>query len=161
MSDNQLLFEESQYLGHNRYSIIRRVVLALFFFAAYYFSEPNTQESDAYFYMGIAILVISILLTFVLHFKTKIINGSLVLDGLWTSRRVKIDLTNIVAAKKVKYSRSAFNRSVYNLHFRGAVRFFTKGTYAIKLTDKDGLVYFIGSQKPDELLKIVKNYITN
>lgn len=154
---NEVFYDEKQYLGHNRYSIIRRVVLALFFFTAFYFSESGTEESDLYFGMGIGILVVSILLTFVLHFKTQVINDSIVLDGLWTSRRVKIDISSLAKAKKVKYSRSAFNRSVYNLHFRGAVRFFTKGTYALKLEDKDGQVYFIGSQRPDELLSIIKN----
>jgi hypothetical protein len=156
---NTIQFEEKQYLGHNRYSIIRRVVLALFFFAAFYFSKEGTEDADVFFGMGLFILLVSILLTFVLHYKTMVINDSIILDGLWTARRVKIDLSSVVEVKKVKYSRSAFNRSVYNLHFKGAVRFFTKGTYALKLTDKDGQVYFIGSQKPDEFKALVKSKI--
>jgi hypothetical protein len=96
-----------------------------------------------------------------LHIHTKVINHSLILDGLWTSRKVKIDLNNIVEVKKVKYSKYLLNRPVYNLHFKNKIRFFTQGNDAIELTDKDGLKYRIGSQKADELKKILEDLTPN
>ena len=109
--------------------------------------------------MGIAIIVISALLVFVLHFHTKVQNGSIILDGLWTARKVKIDLSSIEQVRKVEYSRFFFNKSVYNLHRKGTIRFFTRGTECVELVDKDGLVYLIGSQKADELTKVLENEI--
>ncbi|MNH39056.1 hypothetical protein D3C73_1483200 [compost metagenome] len=51
------------------------------------------------------------------------------------------------------------NNPVYNLHKKGTIRFYTRGKYAIKLTDKDGLVYLIGSQHCDELVRIIAEQI--
>jgi predicted DNA-binding transcriptional regulator len=42
------------------------------------------------------------------------------------------------------------------LHRRGIIKFYTRGDWAVKLTDKDGLSYIIGTQKPDELLQAIK-----
>ena len=96
-------------------------------------------------------MCLSLILIFVLHLHTKIVGNSLILDGLWTSRKVKIDLNNIVDVKKVKYSKYLLNRPVYNLHFKNKIRFFTQGNDAVEITDKDGLKYRVGSQKADEL----------
>ncbi len=41
------------------------------------------------------------------------------------------------------------------------IRFYTGGYDAIKLTDKDGLIYMIGTQKIEELTRIIKNIIKN
>ncbi|MCX6295657.1 MAG: hypothetical protein NTX97_06250 [Bacteroidetes bacterium] len=168
---DEILFEEKQYIGYNKWSILWRTVLAMFCFILYYWSEnpkpinvvvvdipssPVDENSgQLFFLMGIILMTLSLLLIFVLHIHTKIIGNSLILDGLWTSRKVKIDLYSIVEVKKVKYSKYFLNRPVYNLHFKNKIRFFTQGNEAIELTDKDGLKYRIGSQKPDELFKIV------
>ena len=100
-------------------------------------------------------MLLSLILIFVLHLHTKVIGSSLILDGLWTSRKVKIDLGSIIDIKKVKYSKYLLNRPVYNLHFKNKIRFFTQGNDALELTDKDGLKYRIGSQKTDELYNIL------
>ena len=107
--------------------------------------------------MGMTILVISVILIFILHFETKVSNGSIILDGLWTARKVKIDINSLTSAKKVKYSKYLLNRSVYNLHIKGSIRFFTRGNDAVELTDKDGLIYLIGSQKSEELERIIND----
>ena len=161
MSD-QLLFEESQHLGYNRLSLLRRMVLALFCFLSFYWSE-DTQEAigsgNLLFILGAAILLVSAVLVFILHFKTKVENGSLILEGLWTARKVKIDMSSIKSVSKIKYSRFFFNRAVYNLHRKGAIHFYTRGKECIELVDKDGLRYLIGSQKPSELLLVLKQQI--
>ena len=48
---------------------------------------------------------------------------------------------------------------MYNLHRKGTIRFFTRGTECDELVDKDGLVYLIGTQKADELTKVLENEI--
>ena len=160
--ESEILYEESQYLGYNRLSFLRRMVLALFCFLSYYWSE-NSVESEGsgslLFFSGVAIIFVSAILVFILHFRTCVANGSLILDGLWTARKVKIDLSSIKDVTKVKYSRFFFNRAVYNLHLKGAVHFYTRGNECIQLTDKDGLKYLIGSQKPSELLQILKEQL--
>ena len=149
-------FTEKQYLGLNKMSLTRRMSLAIFCFVAYYWLENHDKSGELYFFLGIAIMVISILLLFILHFKTQVKNGSIILDGLWTSRKIKIDTVSIVSVKKVQYSKYFLNRAVYNLHLKGTIRFYTRGIDAVELIDKDGLVYLIGSQKAEELTRVIQ-----
>jgi len=152
MSEQAAIFEEKQYLGFNKLSIIRRTVLAIFCFLLYFFNnDPDDQSVEFIFFVGVLILVLSVILFFVLHLQTRVVNGSLILEGLWTARKVKIDLASIALVERIDYSRYLFNRPVYNLHRKGKIRFFTQGSHAIQLTDKDGLIYIIGTQHPAEL----------
>ena len=105
--------------------------------------------------VGFSIIIISIIMGFLLHFRTRIENKSILLNGLWTTRLVKIDLNSIVKVEKSEYSRYLFNNPVYNLHTRGAIRFYTAGKDAIHLTDRDGLIYIIGSQHANEFLRAI------
>ena len=157
----EIKFLEKQYLGLNKMSFFRRMALAIFCFVAYYWSENHEKSGELFFFLGISILVISALLVFVLHFETKLINVSIILDGLWTSRKVKIDINSIKSCQKVSYSRFFLNRSVYNLHYKKSIRFFTRGNDAVKLTDKDGQIYLIGSQKAEELERSINNIINS
>ena len=150
-------FVEKQYLGLNKMALTRRLALAVFCFIAYYWRENHDKAGELYFAIGIAIIIFSILLFFVLHFETKVFNGSIILDGLWTSRKIKIDTASLVSAKKVNYSKYIINRAVYNLHFKGTIRFYTRGNDAVELIDKDGLIYLIGSQKAEELSRVINN----
>lgn len=164
-------FIEKQYLGMNKMSISRRMILAIFCFTAFYLSEnpekvQNVKEisersGDLFFLMGIVVLLISIILIFILHFETRVVNGSIILDGLWTSRKVKIDINSLVSVKKIEYSRFFFNKSVYNLHYKGKIRFFTRGRDAVELKDKDGQIYIIGSQQSEELARIINDKLNN
>ena len=169
-----ILFEEKQYLGLNKQSILRRTVLVLFCFIAYYWSEnpkpvdvslihigsypaediPNSGQ--LFFIMGIVILLMSTALIFVMHIHTVVHETSITLNSLWTSRKVKIDLRSVASVKKMLYSKYRLNRPVYNLHSKGKIRFYTKGPHVVELTDKDGLRYRIGSQRADELIKILQ-----
>ena len=157
----RILFAEKQYFGLNKMSLISRLALALACFFVYYWKNNNQEVGEVYFFLGIGIIVISSILIFILHFETTLKNDCLILDGLWTSRKVKINLRSIVRAEKVRYSEYIFNRSVYNLHSKGVIRFYTGGYDAIKLTDKDGLIYMIGTQKIEELTRIIKKIIKN
>lgn len=165
--NHNILYEEKQYLGYNRYSLVRRLALAIFCFFAYYFSPEMPEISgrvstlELLFYMGIFILLLSVILLFILHIHTKVTPNSLILDGLWTARKVKIDLNSIISVEKIPYSRYLMNRPVYNLHRKGKIRFFTRGNDAVELIDRDGLKYIIGSQKAEELTRVLKNQITS
>ena len=150
-------FVEKQYLGLNKMSLTRRLALSIFCFFAYYWKLNHNKEGELYFFVGISIILISVLLFFILHFETKVSNRSIILDGLWTSRKVKIDTASLISSKHVKYSKYFINRSVYNLHFKGKIRFYTRGNDAVELVDKDGLIYLIGSQKAEELNRVINN----
>src|SRR6195952_5902938 len=155
MSDNQP-FLEKQYLGREWIPITIRMVLAIFCFAIYFFTDERERNSDLLVVVGFAILIISVIMGFLLHFRTTVINKSIILDGLWTTRLVKIDLNSIVKVEKGNYSRYLFNNPVYNLHKKGTIRFYTAGNDAIHLTDRDGLIYIIGSQHVGELERAIK-----
>ncbi|MBE9585595.1 hypothetical protein IM792_14155 [Mucilaginibacter sp. JRF] len=154
MSDKPVYIEK-QYLGREFIPLTIRLVLAMSCFAAYFFTEGNNSNGDLLIVVGFAIIIISIIMGFLLHFRTRVQNKSIMLDGLWTTRLVKIDLNSIVKAEKGTYSRYLFNNPVYNLHTRGTIRFYAGGREAIHLTDRDGLLYIIGSQHANELLRAI------
>ena len=155
MSDKSV-FTEKQYLGREFIPLTIRLVLAMFCFAAYFFTDERERNGDLLVVVGFAIIIISIILGFLLHFRTRVENKSVMLDGLWTTKLVKIDLNSIVKAEKGTYSRYLFNNPVYNLHTKGTIRFFTSGNEAIHLTDRDGLLYIIGSKHPNEFLWAIR-----
>jgi hypothetical protein len=157
MTEEKILFQEKQYLGYNKYSIIRRMVLMLFCFAAYWWTTHRGQNGNIFFLLGVAILFISLVSLFVLHLKTTVYMHCIVLDGLWTTRKVKIDLDNIVQVEGMRYSKYHLNNPVYNLHLKGKVRFYTGGREAVEITDKDGLKYRIGTQRRNDLENILKD----
>ncbi len=148
-------YTEKQYLGRDYNRISIRMVMALFCFAAYDFSE-NDANAELFLVVGFGILVLSILMMFLMHFRTRIQNKSILLDGLWTTKLVKIDLESIVKVERQAYSRYFINNPVYNLHKNGTIRFYAGGKEAIHLTDKDNFVYVVGSQHPAELLQAIK-----
>ena len=103
----EIKFLEKQYLGLNKISFITRMTLAIFCFVFSYdwgekqdvlneLQQISEQSLELFFFLGISILVISGILVFVLHFETKIVNSFIILDGLWTSRKVKIDIHSII-----------------------------------------------------------------
>ena len=167
------IYVEKQFLGFNKYSVIRRMTFAIFCFLAYYFSghEQVTNSvmgqitdientGDLFFLMGIFILIWSTVLIFILHIKTQIFKGFIIIDGLWTSRRIKIELSSIISIQAIHYSKYLLNRPVYNLHRKGRIKFFTRGNEAIELKDKDGLTYVIGTQEPRLLVELIRNQLT-
>jgi hypothetical protein len=169
------LFEERQYLGSNKYSLFARIVLAIFCFVAYYWSEnpkpvdvsgitigsypaQNIPNSGALFFvMGIVVLLLSAILVFVLHIKTVVKPGEIIINGLWTARIVKIPSGNIAEIKIKPYSQYSLNRPAYNLHKNGVIRFYTWGSNAVEITDKEGLKYLVGTQRPGELAEAIRN----
>ena len=125
--DNGQKFCEKQYLGREFIPITIRLVLAMFCFAAYFFTGENERNSDVLVVVGFAIIIISIIMGFLLHFRIRVQSKSVLIDGLWTTRLVKIDLNSIVKAEKGAYSRYWFNNPVYNLHTNGVYQVLYRG----------------------------------
>ncbi|MBL4754960.1 MAG: hypothetical protein JKY52_15360 [Flavobacteriales bacterium] len=155
----EILFEEKQYLGYNRYSNVRRLILAIFCFIAYFWRGESDPNGELLFGLGVAIMAISVLLMFVLHLHTKVTDHSIILDGLWTSKRVKIDLGSIVSARAVPSRKFLLSGPVYNLHWKGAIKFYCRGREGVELIDADGLVYIIGSQMSGQLVQLLQQLI--
>jgi hypothetical protein len=172
--EKDLLFEEKQYMGHNRLSIMWRTVLALFCFIGYYWSEnpkpvhvsvfyigsypiqhiPNSGK--VFFLLGLIILVISALLTYILHIHTRVYKGYMIIDGFLGARKVKIDFSTVTYLRKGRYKYNIFRRAVYNLHSKGVIRFYTSGQEFVELKDNAGFTYRIGTQRSEELLNLIK-----
>jgi hypothetical protein len=169
-----VIFEEKQYMGHNRLSIIWRTVISMFCFIGYYWSEnpkpvqiavfrigsypaidiPNSGQ--IFFLVGIIFLLFSVMLTFILHSRTRVYENYILIDGFWTARRVKINLNTITSIRKSRYKKNIFRSAVYNLHSRGVIRFFTSGDEFVELKDNAGFKYRIGSQKTAEFYQVLK-----
>jgi hypothetical protein len=172
--ENQLLFEEKQYMGHNRLSIFWRMALAVFCFIGYYWSEnpkpvqvsvfyigsypidhiPNSGK--VFFLLGLIILIISALLTYILHIHTRVYKGYMIIDGFLGARKVKIDFSTVTYLRKGRYKYNIFRRAVYNLHSKGIIRFYTSGQEFVELKDNAGFTYRIGTQRSKELLNLIK-----
>jgi hypothetical protein len=149
-------FVEKQYLGRDHSRISIRLVMVLFCFAAYYFTEDKDRDGNLFLIVGCSILAASIIMMFMLHFRTTVRNKSVILDGLWTTKLVKIDLNSIVKVERAPYSSYMINNPVYNLHQKGKIRFYAGGKDSIHLTDRDGLIYIIGTLNPVELEQAIK-----
>ena len=155
--DNKILFEEKQYLGFNAYSISRRMVLAIFCFVAYYYTENREQNADLLYVLGLFILVVSVALLFVKQLHILVTENSIVLKGMWKTRLVKIDRSSIVSVGKTAYSNYHLNNPAFNVHSRNTIKFYSGGKDAVKLTDREGMNYLIGTYKPEEFYRALTN----
>jgi hypothetical protein len=162
-------------MGHNRFSILIRTGLTIFCFLGYYWSEnpkpvnvsiftigsyPIKEFSNSgliFFIVGIGILIFSAGLTYVYQIKTKVFLGYILLDGFWTSRKVRIDLKDVVSIRRSRYKKNSLRRAVYNLHSSGIVKFYSSGEDFVELVDKNGFTYRIGSQKVQEFFNMIKH----
>lgn len=155
--ENNPVFVEKQYLGRDYLRISIRLVMALFCFAAYLVTEEEKSQSDLFLVAGFGILIVSVIMIFLLHYRITVKNKSVIIDGIWTSRMIKIDLNSIVEVERVPYSSYMISNPVYNLHKKGTIRFYADGKDAVQLTDRDGLRYIIGTQHPVELLQTINS----
>ena len=149
-------FLEKQYIGRDYIRIAIRLVMAAFCFGVYVYERDRDNTVDLFLVVGFGIIGVSIILLFLIQYKTIITDKTIILSGLWTAKKVKIDLNTIVSVKKSDYNNFMFNNPVYNLHKKGTIRFYSSGKDAIVLTDRDGLEYYIGTQRPNEMYLVIK-----
>lgn len=155
--DKENLFVERQYLGRDKTWISVRLILALFCFIAYYLNLDHLASRQLFFIVGGIIIIVSIIMMYMLLYKTLVTPNNITISGLWSTSLVKIDLSSIISVEKRPYSSFIFNNPVYNLHTKGKIRFYAGGKDAVWLKDRDGLVYIIGTQKPEELANAIHN----
>lgn len=149
------LYIENQYLGRDRGWISVRILLALFCFLAYYLNLENEKNNRIFLVAGFAILIVSVIMLFMIHYRIIVNENNIVLSGLWTTRLVKIDLNCVAKVEKKPYSAFLINNPVYNLHQKGKIRFYAGGKEAVWVTDRDGLIYIIGSRRAQELFETI------
>ncbi|WP_293299230.1 hypothetical protein [Pedobacter sp. UBA4863] len=157
MDNGRYTYIEKQYIGRDYIRICIRLIMAAFCFAVYVYERDRDNTVDLFLVVGFGIIAVSIILLFMVQYKTVIEDKKVTLNGLWTTKKVIIDLNNIADIRKETYSRYFFNNPVYNLHKNGTVRFFSSGKDAIVLTDRDGLKYYIGTQRPNEMYLVLQN----
>ncbi len=155
MDDKAKLFEERQYIGFNKHTLSLRIFLAMFCFIAYYFTDIPEINGELLFFVGIAILVISVILLFVTHIHTVVTAEGIRITGFLGTGKVVIPWNSIRSVEKVKYSNFLINNPVYNLHRNGTIKFYSGGKDAVRVETSEGPVYLIGSRKPEELVRQV------
>lgn len=153
---NRYAFLEKQYIGRDYIRICIRLVMAAFCFAAYVYERDRDNTQDLFLVVGFGIIGVSIALLFLIQYKTVIDDKKIIIDGLWTAKKVVIDLNTITAVRKDTYSNYFFNNPVYNLHRKGSIRFYSSGKDVIVLTDNDGFEYYIGTQRPNEMYLVIQ-----
>ena len=153
---NNYAFLEKQYIGRDYIRICIRLVMAAFCFAAYVYERDRDNTQDLFLIVGFGIIGISIALLFLIQYQITVQDKCVIIEGLWTAKKVTIDLNSIVNVRKDVYSNFILNNPVYNLHRKGSVRFYSSGKDAVVLTDRDGMEYFIGTQRPNELYLVIQ-----
>ncbi|TKC07353.1 hypothetical protein [Pedobacter frigoris] len=153
---NRYAFFEKQYIGRDYIRICIRLVMAAFCFAAYVYERDRDNTQDLFLVVGFSIIAVSIALLFLIQYKTIIDNKRIIIDGLWSAKRVEIDLNTIKNVRKDTYSNYFFNNPVYNLHRKGSIRFYSSGKDVVVLTDMDGFEYYIGTQRPNEMYLVIQ-----
>jgi len=153
---NRYAFFEKQYIGRDYIRICIRLIMAAFCFAAYVYERDRDNTQDLFLVVGFGIIGVSIALLFLIQYKTTIDNKRIIIDGLWSAKRVEIDLNTIKQVRKDTYSNYFFNNPVYNLHRKGSIRFYSSGKDVIVLTDNDGFQYYIGTQRPNEMYLVIQ-----
>lgn len=174
MMEEKILFEEKQFLGYNTFSVVRRMVLCLFCFVGYYWSQnpkpvkvsgihigayPGNHypgSGELFFLLGMVILILSVILIFVLHLHIQVNRKQILLIGLWTKRMVRIEISAIRKVEVLRYKNLLLKQPVYNLHFKGRIRFYTSGSTAVEITDEQGKIYRIGSPRAEELAGLLE-----
>ena len=154
--ESSQLYIENQYLGKDRGWLSVRLVLALFCFFAYYLNSAHELNSRLFLVAGAVVLLVSIGMMYMLHYRIVVSENSILLSGLWTARLVKIDINSISKIELKPYSKFLVNNPVYNLHQKGKIRFYAGGKDAVWITDRDGLIYIIGSQRAGEFFEAIK-----
>lgn len=171
----KLIFEEQQYHGLNKHSMIRRLLLSVFCFVAYYWSENpkpvdvamihigeypgDVKYGELFFVLGLALVALSVILLFIPHMKIKVDGHIIRIKGKLVGRVVEIPVHSITAVRKVSVRPTIFARPVFNLKIKGKTRFYTWGNEFVEVRSNTGEVYRIGTQKAGELVQILRNLL--
>lgn len=152
-------YHERQFLGFNRFGIIRRTVIALFCLAFYYASDAQDEIKNLFFILAVVVLALSLISLLIQHLETRLEGSKLTLIGPMTFRKVELDLEGLQSVEVKPYSSLALNRPLFNLHRKGTVRFFTYGKWCVEFVTRDGETIRLGTQRPNGLKEILSNFV--
>jgi len=152
-------YHERQYLGYNRFGVIRRTVIALFCLVFYYASEVDDQTRNVFFLLALVVLVLSLISLMIQHLETRLEGSQLTLIGPMTFKKVVMDMEGLRSLEVKPYSRFMLNRPMFNLHRKESVRFFTYGQWCVEFETKDGQRVKLGTQRPKGLYEILSKYL--
>lgn len=152
-------YHERQFLGFNRFGIIRRTVIALFCLIFYYAAEADDEMKNLFFLLAIVILALSLLSMLIQHLETRLSGSQLTLIGPMTFKKVVLDLEGLKYVEVKPYSRLMLNRPMFNLHRDGTIRFFTYGKWCVEFETKDGQKVRLGTQRPNGLKEIFSKFV--
>lgn len=171
----KLIFEEQQYHGLNKHSMIRRLLLSVFCFVAYYWSENpkpvdvamihigeypgDVKYGELFFVLGLALVALSVILLFVPHMKIKVDSKIIRIKGKLAGRVVEIPIADITGVRKLSVRPTIFARPVFNLRIKGKLRFYTWGNEFVEIRTVSGEIYRLGTQKSGELVQLLRNLI--
>jgi hypothetical protein len=150
---------ERQYLGFNRFGLVRRMVIAIFCLVFYFVSDESVLNRNLFFYIGLFVLALSAGALLMKHLETSLLDGKLKIKGTMTSKEVEFEVTELQSVQVLPYSRFVMNRPMFNLHRRGQLRFYTHGTMAVRFTLKDGQVVKLGTQRPEALKDALSKHL--
>jgi hypothetical protein len=157
----EFLFEERQYIGYNKHTLSLRLFLAIFCFVAYYFTDIPEVNGDLLFFLGISILLISVILLFVTHIHTVITPDQITIEGIMHTGKTQIPVKDVLKAEVTPYSPYLINYPVFNLHRKGSIRFYTGGRTAVRIYLKNDTTILLGSRKAQEMARVINGLTGN
>ncbi len=152
-------YQEKQYLGFNRFGIMRRTVIALFCLIFYYASEVDDQTKNVFFLLAIVVLVLSLVSMMIQHLETRLEGSKLTLIGPMTFKKVELEMDGLRALEVKPYSKFLLNRPMFNLHRKESIRFFTYGKWCVEFETKNGERITLGTQRPQGLYEILSKFL--
>lgn len=154
-------YHEKQYLGYNRFGIIRRMVIALFCLVFYATSQVDDQTKNVFFLLAIVVLVLSLISLLIQHLETRLEGSKLTLIGPVSFKKVELELKDLKSLEIKPYSRFLLNRPMFNLHKRNSIRFFTHGNWCVEFETKNGELITLGTQRPQGLYEILSKFLAS
>lgn len=95
-----VLYSENQYLGRDRVWISVRLVLVLFCFTAFYLNLDHLISSQLFFIVGVGIIITSIVMMYMVLFRTEVFQDHVLISGLWSTRSSKLILPLLLRLKR-------------------------------------------------------------
>jgi hypothetical protein len=170
---------ERQFLGQNKLYIIIRLMLMLFCFIGYYWSEnpkpvytqignirigsypakdlPNSGE--LFFILGIFLLLLSLLLMFIPHITISSENKVLRISRFANKNHYLISFSDITHARVIHLRNHLFLRPSFSMHPVESTRFFTAENTAIELQTSSKTRILLATQRPGELLALLREKV--
>jgi len=170
---------ERQYLGQNKLFIIIRLLMMLFCFTGYYWSEnpkpvytlignfrigsypagdiPNSGE--AFFLLGLLVLVLTLVLLFIPHLTISSDNNSLRVTRFAGKKSYVIPFEQLTHIRHVQLHNHLLLRPAFTIYPAESTRFFTGENDALELQTREGKRITIATSRPLELILFLQQQV--